>query len=245
MYGGVIARALRTHSETVATLREVVLMPRDLSPVLPSERQADDVVVLVHGFLASAGVWRPLRHRIEAQTGAHVASFTHAPGVRVESIARSLGKLVDRVRDELGDVRVHVVGHSLGGLVARWYVQELGGHEHVAQTISLASPFGGTPMARPFPFLVGRDLQPESPVLERLRERAEEHGVPHLSIAGTDDRLVPHDAAHAFPGAERVSLGGRGHNTLLYDPAVASILVRRIRAHGVGAESERRPVLAT
>ena len=223
-----IARALRTHSETVATLREVVLMPRDLAPVLPEARHGEDVVVLVHGFLASAGVWRPIRHRIEQHTGAHVASFTHAPGARVEGIAKSLGRLIDRMPK---GVRVHIVGHSLGGLVARWYVQELGGHDHVVQTISLGSPFGGTPMAKPFPFLVGLDLHPTSPVLERLRKRAHDHDVPHLSIAGTDDRLVPHDAAHAFPAGDRLSLGGRGHNTLLYDPAVASIIVRRIRAH--------------
>jgi triacylglycerol lipase len=215
----------------VATLREVVLMPRDIAPVLPNARRGDDVVVLIHGFLASAGVWRPLRHQIETHTGAHVASFTHTPGMRVERIAKSLARLVDRMNEETGGVRIHIVGHSLGGLVARWYVQELGGHEHVSQTISLASPFGGTPLAKHFPFLVGLDLHPTSPVLERLRGRAEEHGVPHLSVAGTDDRLVPHDAAHAFPGAERLSLGGRGHNTLLYDPAVASIIVRRVRAH--------------
>ena len=227
-----IARALRTHSETGATLREVALLPRDIAPVLPARaRRGDDVVVLVHGFLASAGVWRPLRHRIEAHTGAHVATFTHAPGARVERIAKSLGKLVQRMAKETGGVRVHIVGHSLGGLVARWYVQELGGHDHVVQTISLASPFGGTPVAKAFPFLVGLDLHPTSPVLERLRGRAEEHGVPHLSVAGTDDRLVSNEAAHAFPGAECVNLSGRGHNTLLYDPAVASIVVRRIHAH--------------
>lgn len=223
-----IARALRTHSETVATLREVVLMPRDLAPVLPEATHEDDVVVLVHGFMASAGVFRPLRHRIEEDTGAHVASFTHAPGARVETIAKSLGRLIDRMPK---GVRVHIVGHSLGGLVARWYVQELGGHDHVVQTISLGSPFGGTALAKPFPFFVGRDLHPESPVLHRLRSRAHEHDVPHLSVAGTDDKLVPHHAAHAFPAGDKVTLGGRGHNTLLYDPAVASLIVRRIRAH--------------
>ncbi|CAN5558166.1 hypothetical protein BH09MYX1_BH09MYX1_14250 [soil metagenome] len=223
-----IAHALRTHSETVATLREVVLMPRDIAPVLPEARHGDYVVVLVHGFLASAGVWRPLRHHIEANTGAHVASFTHTPGTRVERIAKSLANLIDRMPK---GVRVHIIGHSLGGLVARWYVQELGGHERVVQTVSLASPFGGTPLAKRFPFLVGLDLHPTSPVLERIRGRAQVHGIPHLSVSGTDDRLVPHDAAHAFPGAEMISLGGRGHNTLLYDPAVASIIVRRIRAH--------------
>src|ERR1700755_1079271 len=73
-------------SETVATLREVVHMPRDLMPVVPrSVAPQTDVVVLVHGFFASAGVFRPMSRRLVAETGAEVASFTHAPGARVES----------------------------------------------------------------------------------------------------------------------------------------------------------------
>ncbi len=215
----------RAH-EAVATLREVALMARDIAPVLPDASDEDDIVVLVHGFLASAGVFRPLRARIEREAGAHVASFTHAPGAGVKSIAGALAALVDRLPPR---ARVHVVGHSLGGLVARWYVQELGGHARVAQTISLASPFGGTPLANRFPILVGRDLRPGSPLLRRLRARAQVHGVPHLSVAGASDTLVSQEAALAFPEGRRVVLPQRGHNTLLYDNMVADIVVRAVR----------------
>jgi triacylglycerol lipase len=216
--------------EALATLREVMLMPRDLGDVVPQPREGErlrDIVVLVHGFLASAGVFRPLRARLERH-GARVASFSHVPGATVPSISFSLGKLVARLPR---DARVHVVGHSLGGVVARYYVQELGGHARVAQTIAIAAPFGGSPIARRIPLFVGRDVHPRSKLLERLRERAAEHGVPHVSIAGTADRTVPHDDALAFPWGDRISLEGRGHNTLLFDDEVARIVVDRVRAH--------------
>src|SRR5882757_9078060 len=154
--------------EAWATLKEVCLMPRDIAPIVPETRPGDDVVVLVHGFFASAGVFRPMRKRIEAETGARVASFTHLPGVDVRRIALSLTKLVDRIPR---GVRVHLVGHSLGGLVARWYVEELGGHMRVAQTISLASPFGGARAASLFPYLVGADLHHASEILRDMRTR--------------------------------------------------------------------------
>lgn len=207
---------LRTHlSETIATLREVVLMPRDLAPRVPTALDADDdVVVLVHGFFASAGVFGPMSRRLTRESGAKVASFTHAPGMGIERIARRLGKLVDKIPRSC---RVHLVGHSLGGLVARWYVQELGGHERVVQTISLGSPFGGTVRAHPFPILVGAQLHRSSPVLARLRERAHEHDVPHTSIvAGSDAMVVPRESA-AFPRGDVHVLRGVGHNTLLFD----------------------------
>lgn len=91
--------ALRSHmTETVATLREVALMARDITPVLPCrDEPCDDVVVLIHGFFASAGVFRPMRQQLIANTNAKIASFSHAPGARIERIARSLARLVARI----------------------------------------------------------------------------------------------------------------------------------------------------
>ncbi len=209
--------------EAISTLREVVAWPLDSSPMLPEEH-AEDVVVLVHGFLATAGVFRPLRRRLHLN-GWHTATFTHIPGVGVQRIALSLAKLVDRIPRT---ARVHIVGHSLGGLVARWYVDELGGYQRVSQTISLASPFGGAPHADYFPFLVGADLHSKSELLARLRERARPD-VPHTSIIGSADKVVFPVENAFFEHGERIVLRHRGHNTLLYDNEVARIVVERVR----------------
>jgi pimeloyl-ACP methyl ester carboxylesterase len=214
-------------NETWATLREVALWPRDIVPVVPRALSAtDDVVVLLHGFLASAGVFRPMRRELERATGAKVASFTHAPGAGIERIARSLARIVEGLPISC---RVHLVGHSLGGLVARWYVQELGGHARVAQTISLASPFGGTERARRWRILVGNDLHRTSPVLARLRARAHEHDVPHTSIVADHDTMVVPAESAVFPRGDVVVLSGRGHNTLLFDPESITHVVERVK----------------
>jgi len=212
--------------ETVATLREVALMARDITAVVPAEaRPGDDVVVLVHGFFASAGVFRPMRRSLVDEARAKVASFTHAPGVGIERIARSLARLVERI--PLG-CRIHLVGHSLGGLVSRWYVQEMGGHERVTQTISLGSPFGGTERARHFRILVGADLWRTSPILARLRARAHEHDVPHTSLVADADLVVVPCESAVFPRGEVVVLPGRGHNSLLFDPESIATVVDRV-----------------
>src|SRR5512146_3283205 len=66
--------ALRAQvTETISTLREVVLMHRGLAPVLPRELgHEDDVVVVVHGFFASAGVFGPMAEALTTKTGAKV-----------------------------------------------------------------------------------------------------------------------------------------------------------------------------
>lgn len=225
--------------ETLATLREVVLMPLDLASRVPLEvSHADDVVVVVHGFFASAGVFRPMSRSLVSEAGAKVASFTHAPGAGIDRIARSLKVLVDKIPS---GARVHLVGHSLGGLVARWYVQEHGGHERVAQTISLGSPFGGTERAKRFRFLVGADLHRSSPLLARLRQRAHDHDVPHTSIVAEGDSMVVPAESAVFPRGDVLVLPGRGHNTLLFDPdSIAHVTGAVKRMKKVAALARRK-----
>jgi pimeloyl-ACP methyl ester carboxylesterase len=229
---------LRQHfTETISTFREVVAWPLDVAPSVPRAlRHEDDVVVMVHGFFATAGVWRPLKRAVADSTGSHVASFSHAPGAGVDRIARSLARLVDRIP---AHCRVHLVGHSLGGIVARYYVQELGGHTRVSQTISLGSPFGGTVHANPFPFLVGRDLSHHSPLLARLRARAHEHDVPHTSFVGDGDIMVVPAESAVFPRGDVVVLPNCGHNTLLFHRESIAQIVDRVRAVQETAKRER------
>lgn len=208
--------------ERVALLREMALMPRDLADVIPEVHDGDRVVVLVHGFLASAGVFRPLRARLEREAGARVAAFTHAPGVGIRRIARRLSLLVDRFP---ANVEVTVVGHSLGGVVARWYVQEMGGNARVARTISLGSPFRGIDVP---PFLVGADLHEQSALLKRLRENAHACGVPHTSIVAEHDTVVAGVDTACLGFGDVVVLPGRGHNGLLFCERVASLVIERV-----------------
>jgi pimeloyl-ACP methyl ester carboxylesterase len=220
--------AIRTVGrEALAFARQAVLLHRDVGSTLPERvRAGEDVVVLLHGLFATAGVLRPLRRSIEqSAAGAHTAAFSYAPGPGVESVARRLGELV---RWLPSGVRIHLVGHSLGGLAARWFVQELGGDPRVAQTISLASPFRGTRHARLLPGPAGRDITPGSELLQRLEHRAlSAVHVPHISIAAERDAVVTESTL--FPFGDRLVVPHCGHNALLFHPRVAAIVAQRVR----------------
>jgi pimeloyl-ACP methyl ester carboxylesterase len=231
-----IAQKLKVETkEAWSTLRQVSLMHRDLSPVVPATDGQDNVVVFVHGFFASAGVFRPLRNKLAHELRAKSASFTYLPGFRIEAVARKLSRLIDDI--PFGP-RIHIVGHSLGGLIARWYVQELGGHARVSQTISLGSPFAGTKIANPFPILVGRDLRTQSDVLARLRARAAHVNVPHTSVVGQADRMVVPQHSAVLPTGDVAVFSDLGHNALLYDARVHDLVTSRIKAQAMG---EHRP----
>lgn len=221
-------RSLRVAArEAMAFARQATLLHRDLAAEYPVEaRSGADVVVLLHGLFATAGVLRPLRAHVERAAAARTASFTYAPGAGVESLA---DRLADLVAELPRDVRIHLVGHSLGGVVVRWFVQELGGDPRVVQTISMASPFAGTRHARFAPAGAGRDIAPGSEVLARLGQSLPRAAhLPHLSIVASDDALVPDSAV--LGSGDTLLVGECGHNGLLYHPEVFDEIVRRVRA---------------
>lgn len=61
--------------------------------------------------------------------------------------ARQLGKAIDHWRSLHPDAQVWILAHSMGGLVARWYIEKEGGKDQVSRLILLASPWDGSPKA--------------------------------------------------------------------------------------------------
>lgn len=210
--------------EARAFARLATLLPLDLGDVLPGGvRDGDDVVVLVHGALATAGAWRPLRERL-ASAGVHSASFTYGPSAGVAAISEGIARLLRRLPEK---ARVFLVGHSLGGLAVRWFVQVAGGDRRIVETVTVATPFGGARGASLLPGQAGRDMSRGSPVLDQLAVSAASSAVPHLSIFGGTDTAVSPDTV--FPVGDRVVIEGAGHNALLFHDDVAASILARLR----------------
>ncbi|HEU4406445.1 MAG TPA: hypothetical protein VFS43_14365 [Polyangiaceae bacterium] len=194
-----------------------------------------DVVYLLHGVLATAGVFGLLEDRLRQAGVEHVASFTYGPLRTIDSLARQLRSECQRIPE---GARLHLVGHSLGGVVARYYVQECGGRRRVRQTISLGSPFHGTTIARYLPPTLEGNLSPDSALLAQLRDPARAAPeVPHLSVVAADDLFVRPAMSAAFPTGEVEVLDEVGHNGLLFDPRVADLVCARICAPPAPAEA--------
>jgi triacylglycerol lipase len=101
-------------------------------------------VVLVPGTF-DATSWMAIGDALAAR-GYCVSRFQYS-GAGAGSIPRSaqqLGALVQRVLARTHATRVSIVGHSQGGLVARYYVRFLGGASKVDDLVALAPPNHGT-----------------------------------------------------------------------------------------------------
>jgi pimeloyl-ACP methyl ester carboxylesterase len=222
--------------EALAFARQGLLLHHDTAePVIPrGVARGDDVVVFLHGLFATAGVLRPLRAAIGRHGFLHTAALTYLPGPGVPALAAQLGEIVAAIPE---GAHLHLVGHSLGGIVARWFALEasqalreapLAKDARVATTISLAAPFAGVPSAAWLGVPTMRDLRPKSEVLRRILLHPGAGNVPHLSIIAGADTLLPAPVSHALPGGDVLVMEGRGHNTLLFDDDVARAVERRI-----------------
>jgi triacylglycerol lipase len=212
--------------EVLAFARQGLLLRHDTAePVIPrAVEQGDDVVVFLHGLFATAGVLRPLRSAVARHTFLHTAALTYFPGPGVAAIAERIRALVAAIPE---GARLHLVGHSLGGIVMRYFALE-SGDPRVVQTISLAAPFGGVARAAWLGLDAGRDLRPQSAVLRRILVHPDAARVPHLSIIAAGDTVVDSPIAHALPGGDVLVMPGLGHNTLLFDDEVARAVEARI-----------------
>ncbi len=213
--------------ESRALMVQSTLMPRDLGWTVPSSiDRGQRVVVLVHGLFATAGALRILRQRIETATGHRTASFSYEPGCDLVTLVDRLRQLLDTLP---ASCPIDLVGHSLGGLAARYYVQVGLGDDRIRQTISLASPFQGSELARYLPSYFCRDLTPDSPALRLLHQHhVRAAHVPHTSIASTHDQLVRPWQNAVYPHGRRIVVTARGHNTLLFDGTVADHVTQRL-----------------
>ncbi|MGJ0118575.1 esterase/lipase family protein [Williamsia sp. MIQD14] len=118
-------------------------------------------VVLAHGTLFNMTIdWQALSPLLK-NAGYCVYAFTFGqqpasnylgfPGAAkvggtgpIEESAAQLARFVDRVRASTGAPKVDIVGHSQGGMMARYYAKYLGGRSTIDNLVGLAPSSHGT-----------------------------------------------------------------------------------------------------
>jgi len=214
--------------ELLALLGASLLFPFGLrrSPRRTPRRAEQRTVVLVHGYLANRGPLLPLAAYLHARGHKQILAYEYSGAAGVEQAAIGLRKFL---RTHVRGGRIDLVCHSLGGLVARVYLQQLGGARRVDRCITLGTPHRGTYNAYWVASRIGRELRPDSPLLARLdSSRPAAAGVRFASIvAGSDNIVIP----RVFSSTDSVvHVPGLGHLGLLFSPTAFRAVADRLAA---------------
>lgn len=173
-------------------------------------------VLLLHGFLCNSRIWRRLQTRLRT------AGFEPIEALDVEPLLADIDFQAGRVAPSLlalqrrchGE-RVIIIAHSMGGLIARALLRDLGALA-IRRIVTIASPHHGTALARGLPWPNTRQMARNSPWLRSLNLAQEgRFTVPIASIFSAEDNLVVPSASAQLEGAELQELHGVGHLGIL------------------------------
>ncbi|MDN5763212.1 MAG: alpha/beta fold hydrolase [Microlunatus sp.] len=184
-------------------------------------------ILLVHGIVDNHTIFAPLERALRRRGFTDLPSFDY--GVLTSDVRETAGRLataVERLVAESGYEKVHVIGHSLGGLITRYYVQRMGGHERVHTAVTLGTPHQGTALARAGSVLpLVRQLRPDSDLIAELNQAAADCDTRFLAFYSDLDQLVlPSRNArieHPDLRVRNVRVRGIGHMSLTNDGGIA------------------------
>jgi triacylglycerol esterase/lipase EstA (alpha/beta hydrolase family) len=216
-------------SELLALAASSLLYPFGIgaSSARTARRKEQRTVVLVHGYLGNRSSFYPLALYLKARGAGRQLSFSYSAAQGVE---RAALELRDFLRQRVRGGRIDLVCHSLGGVIASAYLQLLGGARRVDRCITLGTPHRGTYNAYWLLSRVGRELRPDSKLLERLEATRSAAAAVRFSsiVAGSDNMVIP----RVFSAIDEdvVHLPDLGHLGLLFSPTVFRAVFDRLQS---------------
>jgi hypothetical protein len=214
---GVVAERARHHGADRRDLAGLSPVQRGL--FIGDVEAAGTPILLVHGMVDNRSIFTLLRRGLRRRGFHRVLTLNYSPLTRdVRIAATGLATRVEQLCEETGFERIHVIGHSLGGLIARYYVQRLGGDARVHTLVTLGTPHGGTRAARVVPHRLARQLCPGSDLIRELAEPAPGCRTRFLAVwSDLDQMITPKRNAridHPDLGARNMLIRGVGHMSL-------------------------------
>jgi triacylglycerol esterase/lipase EstA (alpha/beta hydrolase family) len=210
-------------------LRDVAGYRTDSLPLMRRSLMVTDLetagtpILLLHGIMDNRSVFTVFRRSLRRRGFGvvHAMNYSLFTG-DIRSAAYDLRNHVEQLRESTGAEKIHIVGHSLGGMIARYYVQRMGGAEAVHTLATLGSPHGGTLAAHVLPTPLARQLQPGSDVLEELAGPAPDCTTRFLVVWSRMDQMVLPQRngrlLHPDLDVAELELRDVGHLSLPIDP---------------------------
>jgi triacylglycerol lipase len=192
-------------------------------------------ILLVHGFIENHAIFTVMERALRRRGFQMLTAYDY--GLLTNNIPRAairLGETIESLATHSGYERIHVIGHSLGGLITRYYVQRLGGDSCVHTLVTLGTPHQGTHLARAAPLLpLVRQLAPSSPVIQELAEPAPGCRTRFIAFhSDIDPVIVPSGNArleHPDLNVRNIGVRGVGHLSLPHNGRIAFTIAEALR----------------
>ncbi len=182
-------------------------------------------ILCIHGYgpLQTGETWRTFGIFLrEAGLTNFFTIDLKPPFGDVTKYAEQVRDRVERILRSTGHEKVDLIGHSMGGIVARYYIEVLGGTSKVERCVTIGSPHHGTYAAILPVTKVARQLRPGSDFLAELNaSEGKNTGTRYCSVYSEWDEVIFPAENSRLRGAENVRLSGHGHMSPILSRRVA------------------------
>ena len=207
------------------------LTPSQRGLIVGDVEAAGTPILLVHGMVDNRSIFTVLRRGLSRRGFGRIDTINYSLFTGdVRAAAADLGAEVERIVEETGYERIHVIGHSMGGLIARYYVTRLGGDAHVHTLVTLGTPHRGSYLAYAWNNGLTRQLRPHSRLFAELARPVRDCQTRFIAYwSDLDQVVVPQRNAalhHPDLNVHNIALHGVGHMSI---PITSSVV------HGISA----------
>lgn len=193
-------------------------------------------VLLVHGISDTGAVFHKMRPYLQ-ERGWSVYDLDLVPNngdVGLEELAQQVANHIAATFHPTQ--ALDLIGFSMGGIVSRYYIQRLGGINHVQRFITIASPHHGTWVAYGSLRPGGMQMRPNSPFLNDLNGDVEMlKNLQFTSIWTPYDLMIVPPRSSQMPLGREVIVPALAHPLMLTDirslAAVAQALSEPVKPY--------------
>ncbi len=199
-------------------------------------------VLLLHGWVHNRSAFLMMQRGLRRAGLGPLNTFEYPSfSGNLDEIAHKVGPAVEHLLERSGRESCVLIGHSMGGLIARQYVQELGGDRFVDTVVTLGTPHRGTYSAYCGLGRSAEQCRPGSAYLRRLEHTAKASATHWISYYSDLDLMVMPavSAKLTLPALKATNVRVRdvGHLSMLLSRPVLDDLVHRLNAQEAAERS--------
>ncbi len=186
-------------------------------------------VVMVHGIFENGEAFSSLKKRLEYHgIECYVPKLKPADARGgLENLAQGLQRDIEKkfgTEEPFG-----MVAFSMGGLVSRYYLQELGGADRCESLMTISTPHHGTKVAYAYPSRGAQQMRPGSEFLKTLQASEEKlSDIPIVSYRTPLDLIILPTESSVWERAENRSHLVAMHPMMLHTKSVLDDIEKRL-----------------
>lgn len=205
--------------ESLPNPQELEQFTHELEQAEHSYKQLDrPPVLLVPGYAEPSWYFMYGLYRHLKKSGWQVEGINLFPNfATAEEQAQKIQARVEDMKARYGVSQVELVVHSFGGIISRYYIQQLGGTADVRNLVTIATPHHGTYVAYFGPGKSADQLKYNSPFIQALNARGYAYPpVKYTSIWSNVDEIVIPQRSAVMPDSTVHQVPWTGHLSILF-----------------------------